>query len=82
MVRDSEAEPVWWGYVESVEVQLEEVMVRVSLADLANQVQVQYDFLSPDNRVGDRSLTEAAVDLRSQAEYGIKEQAAGRAGYR
>jgi hypothetical protein len=74
MVRDSEAEPVWWGYVESVEVELDDVSVRVSLSSLANRVQVQYDFISPDNVLGDRCLTETAVDLRSQAEYGIKER--------
>lgn len=72
-VRDMQGEPVWWGYVEEVEVALEDVEIRVSLADLTNKVSVQYDFMSPDNRAGDRSLTDAADDLRSQAEYGVKE---------
>jgi hypothetical protein len=73
IIRDSQGEPVWWGYVEDVEIELEDLEVRVSLADLANQVSMRYDFISPDNRVGDRSLTDTAVDLNSQAEYGIKE---------
>jgi hypothetical protein len=72
MIRDKNSEPVWWGYIEEVVVELEAVEVRVSLADLANEIRVQYDYVSPDNVPGDRNLTDAAVDQRSQAEYGAK----------
>lgn len=71
-VRDGRAEPVWWGYIEEVVVELEAVEVRVSLADLANEVRVQYDYTSPDNTRGDRNLTAIAADHRSQAEFGVK----------
>ena len=71
-VRDRRAEPVWWGYVEEVVVELEAVEVRVTLADLANEVSVQYDYTSPDNTRGDRNLTPSAADRRSQAEFGVK----------
>ncbi|QRN82157.1 hypothetical protein JR338_06825 [Chloroflexota bacterium] len=71
-VRDGQGEPVWWGYIEEVQVELEEVEVRVSLEDLANQVSVQYDYTSPATLPGDRNLTDVAEDLRSQVDYGIK----------
>ena len=71
-VRDGQGEPVWWGYIEEVQVQLESVEVRVTMAELANQVSVQYDYTSPDNLPGDRNLTETVNDLRSQAAFGIK----------
>ena len=71
-VRDGQGEPVWWGYIEEVQVALEAVEVRVSLADLANRVSVQYDYTSPDTLPGDRNLTDAVDDLRSQAAFGIK----------
>ena len=71
-VRDEQGEPVWWGYIEEVQVQLELVEVRVTMKDLANQVSVQYDYTSPDTLPGDRNLTETVDDLRSQAEFGIK----------
>ncbi len=71
-IRDGQGEPVWWGYVEEVQVELEAVEVRVSLADLANQVSVQFDYTSPDTLPGERNLTDAAEDLRSQRDFGIK----------
>ena len=71
-VRDGLGEPVWWGYIEEVQVALEAVEVRVTLADLANRVSVQYDYTSPDTLPGDRNLTETVDDLRSQAAFGIK----------
>jgi hypothetical protein len=71
-VRDGQGEPVWWGYIEEVQVALETVEVRVTLADLANRVSVQYDYASPDTLPGDRNLTDKVDDLRSQADFGIK----------
>ncbi|MDY6874039.1 MAG: choice-of-anchor R domain-containing protein [Chloroflexota bacterium] len=72
-VRDGQGEPVWWGFIEAVEVNLAAVSVRVALADLANRVRVQYQTLSAGRLVGVRATTKAAEDLRSQAEYGVKE---------
>ncbi len=59
-VRDGQGEPVWWGYIEEVQVELEKVEVRVSLEDLANRVSVQYEYTSPDTLPGDRNLTDVA----------------------
>jgi len=71
-IRDRLGEPVWWGYIEDVQVELEEVEVQVVLEDLANQVSVQYDYTSPDTLPGDRNLTDEVEDLRSQLEFGIR----------
>ncbi len=73
MVRDQHNTPVWWGYVDEVIIFLENVQIKVSLAELFNQVKVQYAFLSPDNKLADQLETDAAVNLQSQREFGIKE---------
>ena len=72
IIRDGQGEPVWWGYVEEVQVELEAVEVRVSLADLANQVSVQYEYTSPNTMPGERNLTDVVEDLHSQLDFGIK----------
>lgn len=73
-VRDALGAPVWWGYVDEVRVLLEAVEVRVALEDLANRVSVQYDFISPDNRPGERLGTTTASEIQSEREYGVKER--------
>jgi len=72
-IRDSLGEPVWWGFVNEVRIMLEKVQIQVAMKDLANQVKVQYTFISPDNHLGDQLCTSAARDVRSQNEYGVKE---------
>ncbi len=74
MIRDAAGEPVWWGFIETVEVALEAVSVRVAMSDLANQVSVQYEALTTGRLAGERTVTSPAGLLRSQAEYGIKER--------
>jgi hypothetical protein len=73
-VRDGQGEPVWWGFIEAVEVALEAVSVRVAMSDLANRVRVQYDTLAAGHLAGERAITATADQRQSQAEYGIKEQ--------
>jgi hypothetical protein len=74
MVRDVTGESVWWGFVEAVEVALEAVSVRVAMPDLANRASVQYDVLAAGRLAGERVVTGLAEQLRSQAEYGVKER--------
>ena len=73
MVRDLTAAPVWWGFVEKIEVQLDQVMVTVTMERLFNRVSVRYSHLSPDNRLAEETITPPADNLQSQAEYGVKE---------
>jgi hypothetical protein len=74
MVRDRENTPVWWGFVEEVTIFLQGVQLKVSLEGLFNHVKVQYSFISPDNKLADQLETEAAVNLQSQREFGVREK--------
>ena len=67
-------EPVWWGFVERVEITCGELAFAVSLAEMANQVRVWYRPALPNT---DYRLPWVATawngDAASQAVYGVKE---------
>jgi len=61
------AKPVWWGYIESVTLQIDGVRRTVSIQHMANRVAVAY---TADK---DRQTTTFASDSGSATEYGKKE---------
>jgi len=74
-ITDQNFDPVWWGFVHSIHVNLSGSQIDLSLDQLFNKVKVFYSFMSPDNKVSDQYETDFAHDLTSQAEFGIKERA-------
>ena len=73
MINDRAGSPVWWGYVEEVDIFLDRVRFRVYLDTLYNKVSVRYGFISPDHTSEAVLVTEFANNIRSQAEFGVKE---------
>jgi len=72
-IHDHQNTPVWWGFVDEVLIFLENVQVKVSLANLFNRVTVTYSFISPDNKLADQLETTPINNPQSQSEFGIKE---------
>jgi len=73
VIYDERSEPVWWGYVEAATVQKGKLSMGVSLAEMANRVQVVYsNLIAGLPLVGGRLETAAADDADSQAAYGVK----------
>lgn len=73
-VSDHTAEPVWWGYINKIEVQFNHVNFHITLDDLFNKVKVIYSYLSPDNIEAELYETAFAGSDISQEEYGTKER--------
>lgn len=71
-ISDSSGRPVWWGFVQDVLIFLDEVKIKVSLADLYNRVTVHYTFISPDSTTADDFWTTTANFQPSQDVYGVK----------
>ena len=72
-VSDPFSLPVWWGFVDRIDIIFEKSNYSITLEDLFNRVAVFYSFLSPDNRLADRASTPFAGDLFSISEYGTRE---------
>jgi len=73
-VSDPDGVPVWFGFVNRVEIFQEGIKFSLAIDELFNKVKVSYSFLSPDQQVGEHLETAYAHDLASQAEYGIREK--------
>lgn len=71
-ISDSSGVPVWWGYVNSIDIFLDGIKISVSLDFLFNRVKVVYSFISPDNKLADQLETANANNTASQLEYGIR----------
>ena len=72
VVRNTDGDEVWWGYVESVETTRGETSVGRSMAEIANKVAVLYSY---NNANGDtvQGVTDWAEDDWSQGRYGVFE---------
>jgi hypothetical protein len=64
---------VWWGFVNAVNYGRGKYQIRVTLDEMFNRVAVRYTMLAPAGQGGELCQTEWANDLKSQAEYGVKE---------
>lgn len=64
--------PVWWGYVEGVEIVAGALWDRVSLESMWNRVAVTYAYYAADGGWL-RATTSQADDTESVARYGVKE---------
>lgn len=71
-VRNPQGDPVWWGYVESVNVTQGLTAIGRSIEELANKVAVLYSYKDPDGNTN-QGLTDWAEDAWSQARYGLHE---------
>lgn len=65
---------VWWGYVESVEIQSEALAISVSLEKMSNRVCVTYSEVNVAGTIGERKTTTWYEDADSIATYGTKER--------
>lgn len=72
MIRNSEGTPVWWGYIEGVEIVAGALWDRVSLQSMWNKVAVTYAYDDADGGWG-RATTSYALDDESVARFGSKE---------
>ncbi len=73
-IYDDNAEMVWWGYVERVEIPNKDVLIVVDLDEMHNKVAVAYNLISAGgNTVGLRRTSPWVVDDDSIAKFGTKE---------
>jgi hypothetical protein len=73
-IYDGNGNPIWWGYVQRVEIPHEKVMVVVDLDEMSNQVAIAYNLISAGgNTIGIRGTSPWIIDEDSIAKYGIKE---------
>ncbi|NLN69326.1 MAG: hypothetical protein GX142_00855 [Chloroflexi bacterium] len=81
IISDCFSNPVWWGYISTIEVFFQQVKFTLSLENLFNKVKVVYSMLSPNNHpsaaLSETPFTHATL---SQTEYGIKERVLFRQG--
>jgi hypothetical protein len=66
-------QPVWWGFVESVDVGLDAWRVGASLESMTNYTAVAYSYVAPGSQeVGQRRTTAWVGDEESRSVYGTK----------
>lgn len=68
-----QGQPLWWGYISRVEMQLAQYRVGVGLDDMANAVTVAYNMLDATGDMGERGDSVWYTDTLSLEEYGRKE---------
>ncbi|HSN94570.1 MAG TPA: hypothetical protein VLR89_05865, partial [Anaerolineaceae bacterium] len=73
-VRNRYQTPVWWGFIEEIEANLEGASKHISLQMLTNRVAVTYLSQAPGMEFGLRAQTPWVEDLASQAVFGVKER--------
>lgn len=66
-------EHVWWGFVESVQLQYGALTIGVSLEKMANRVKCVYSEVNISGTVGERNETAWQEDTDSSTEFGAKE---------
>lgn len=69
IIRNQNNDPVWWGYVDRVEVPLGALTLAADLAEMRNYIKVGYT-----NADGVASYTAWAEDTYSTGEYGYREE--------
>lgn len=74
VVQDDRGAPLWWGYLESVEVVTGALTIAASIESMANSVVAVYTpTAANESGMGAQKRGTAAVDAASQALYGAKE---------
>lgn len=68
-----EKDPLWWGYIESVDLQLEMLRISITLEGMANRVCVVYSQVNTTGNAGERATTSWIQNDDSVAEYGTIE---------
>lgn len=66
-------DPLWWGYVECVDLTFGRLKVSTSLENLANRVCVRYSEVNGAGTTGTMQTTGWVEDTESQDEYGVAE---------
>ena len=73
-IYDGNGNPVWWGYVQRVEIPHDKVQIVVDLDEMSNKIAVAYNLISAGgNTVGIRGTSPWVMDEDSIAKYGTKE---------
>lgn len=73
IITDETNFPVWWGYVESAQVQDNKIQVGTSLEKMCNKVRVVYTEVNTAGTIGERAQTDWVQNDTSISEYGTKE---------
>lgn len=68
-----ERDPLWWGYVESVDLRVGAIQISVTLEGMANRICVTYSLVNGAGTVGERATTDWVQDDDSIAEFGTVE---------
>lgn len=71
-LRNGAGQPVWWGYIQEIELQIGKRVVGRSLDKMANKVRIAYARRTPDTGL-ERETSTAIEDAASIARYGTKE---------
>lgn len=67
------AEPIWWGYVETVTLALGGVEIGLSLREMYNRIAVTYSHVAAGSAdVGERKTTSYTTDSYSRSTFGAK----------
>ena len=68
------SEPVWWGFVEGIQIVYKDIKIGVSLREMSNRVAIAYSYLQAGTTgAGERKTTAWVEDAESSDEYGEKE---------
>lgn len=76
---DETGDAVWWGYINSVTIEVGAVSVTYSLGNMVNRVRVVYQLRNADGTV-ERAVTADADDALSQSYFGAVKERAVRGG--
>lgn len=75
VIFNAQGDPVWWGFVHSVEIRLGSRVVNASLGSFANKVRVFYTRIAPGQETAkEKGVTGWAEDIDSQGIYGVREK--------
>ena len=67
--------PVWWGFINDIDIVLEHVSIGISLREMGNRLAVAYnELIAGEVGIGTRGTTGFAVATDSINEFGIKER--------
>lgn len=66
--------PVWWGYVQRVEIPHDKIQIVVDLDEMNNKIAIAYNLISAGgNTIGIRGTSPWITDEDSITKYGVKE---------
>jgi hypothetical protein len=74
VIEDDNSEPLWWGYVNRVEIPIDKVRIVADLEEMYNKIAIAYTLVNlGGSSTGTRRTTDWKSDQLSIEQYGIRE---------